>query len=641
VIQAAPHRTGGDLLQVLPGVFITQHSGQGKAYQVFYRGFDAVHGQDLEFWVGGAPVNEVSNIHGQGYADLHFVMPEVVTRITVLPGNYSPEQGDFAVAGTIRYDLGYREPGVTAKVTLGTFGERRAFIAYHPAQAAPGSFAAFEAQSTDGFGRSRAASRGSAIAQYVMALGDGQLRLLATGYTSRFESPGVVSLRDIESGQIGRFDTYGVRQGGYSSRYQFVTEYRVVDAHSEWTVAPYAVARALQLEQNYTGYLISEDRGDTVQLVNDSITTGFTSHYRYALDWLSQRDSIEAGVSARHDWINQSQRALDANNQRVVGTVVDAEIRAANLAGWLDLALSPLSPLKLRAGLRVDELAYDVQDQIPPTETPAGSTSLRPAGQVRTAMGAHVGPRATIDYAIVSGTHAVVSYGEGFRSPQARSLGNGERTPFTSVRSMEAGVRYTKSSINASLSVFRTTLNDDLVFDSATTRNELVPASERVGGALEFVVKPARWFVSSGSGTFTRATFAAGDTRYQAGDRLPYVPELIVRQDLAFTPTLAHYLSRPLTGRLGTSLTGMFNRPQPYGQRGHDVMLVDAVAELRLKELAVSLDVFNLLDTRWYDSEFTYSANWNPGGAARLVPERYVTVGAPRTVLATLSLFSN
>ncbi|HEY8946158.1 MAG TPA: TonB-dependent receptor plug domain-containing protein, partial [Polyangiaceae bacterium] len=81
VLALSPHRTASDLLTSVPGVFVTQHSGQGKAHQIFFRGFDAVHGQDIEFWVAGAPVNEVSNVHGQGYADLHFVMPEVVRQI--------------------------------------------------------------------------------------------------------------------------------------------------------------------------------------------------------------------------------------------------------------------------------------------------------------------------------------------------------------------------------------------------------------------------------------------------------------------------------------------------------------------------------------------------------------------------------
>jgi len=648
VIRAAPHRTGGDLLQIVPGAFITQHSGQGKAYQVFYRGFDAVHGQDLEFWVGGAPVNDVSNIHGQGYADLHFVMPEVVSRLTIQPANYSPEQGDFAVAGTIRYDLGYQEPGVAAKGTLGSFGERRVFLGYHRAGAAPGSFAAFESQSTDGFGRSRAASRTSAIAQQIIPLDSGQLRLLATGYAGRFDSPGVVSLRDIETGRVGRFDTYGIPQGGFSSRYQVVTEYREVEETSEFSVAPYFVQRGLELVQNYTGYLLDPQHGDTTQLVNESSTLGLTGHFRRALGWLSGHDSIEVGVSVRNDWIAQSQRDLAVGNARVLQTIVDAKVRALDAAGWFDLTLSPLTRLKLRAGLRLDHLAYRVQDNTPVDEARSGSDpnafarTLRPVstgGQVRTAMGAHYGPRASMDYVVARGTHAVVSYGEGFRSPQARSLGHGERTPFTRVRSMEAGLRYTTGAINASLSTFRTTLGNDLVFDAATARNEAVPASERLGGALEFVVKPNSWFVSSASGTYTRATFTQSDSFYRAGDKVPYAPELIVRQDLAFTPAFGKLAARPLTGRMGVALTGMFDRPQPYGRYGHDVFLVDAVAGLRLKELSVELNVLNLLDAKWYDSEFTYSANWNPGATARLVPERYVTVGAPRTVLWTLGVF--
>jgi hypothetical protein len=235
----------------------------------------------------------------------------------------------------------------------------------------------------------------------------------------------------------------------------------------------------------------------------------------------------------------------------------------------------------------------------------------------------------------------MLSYGEGFRSPQARSLGNGEKAPFTTVQSMEAGLRYATSRMNGSLSVFRTSLDHDLVFDAATTRNERVPGSTRIGSALEFTIKPTAWFVASGSGTYTRATFAASDAHYHEGDRLPYVPELIIREDLAVTPKLGRVWSRQLTGRFGTALTGMFNRPQPFGAFGHDVFLVDVTAELRLKEVGVGLDVFNLLDAHWYDSEFTYSANWDPTRVARLVPERYVTAGAPRTVLLSVSLYSN
>jgi TonB family protein len=647
-IQSAPHRTGGDLLQLVPGAFITQHSGQGKAYQVFYRGFDAVHGQDIEFWVGGAPVNEISNVHGQGYADLHFVMPEVVSRIAILPGNYSPDQGDFAVAGTIRYDLGYSEPGITAKATAGAFGERRGFIAYHPRDSSPESFAAFEAQSTDGFGPGRAAQRTSGVAQHVLRVGDGKLRWLATGYAARFDSPGVVRLAEIDEGKLGRFETYGASQGGFSSRYQFVGEYSGNSAGSAWSMASYLVLRGLELKQNYTGYLLDERNGDTTQLTNESTSLGVNGRYRYPIRWLSRRDSIEAGISVRNDWVSQSQLGVDEAGSDVISRVVDAKIRALDAAGWLDLAVSPISRLKIRAGLRVDGLAYAVRDDVPPTDghasanasaSPVPSDSTGLGGQVRSAMGTHFGPRVTLDGALAPGLHGIASYGEGFRSPQARSLGDGEKAPFTTVQSMEVGLRYVTTSINASVAVFRTALTDDLVFDAATTRNEAVPSSRRLGGALEFLIKPTTWFLSSGSATYTRATFTGSDTRYDVGDKLPYVPELVVRQDIAFTPRLGRVWSRPLTGRFGAALTGMFRRPQPYGTFGHDVFLLDSVTEIRLESVALGIDVFNLLDARWYDAEFTYSANWNRGEVARLVPERYVTIGSPRALLTTLTLF--
>lgn len=650
VIRAAPHRTGGDLLQVVPGVFITQHSGQGKAYQVFYRGFDAVHGQDLEFWVGGAPVNEVSNIHGQGYADLHFVMPEVVSSVRVLPGTYSPTQGDFAVAGTVLYDLGYREPGVTAKGTLGSFGERRVFLAYHRPESPPGSFAAVEAQSTSGFGPGRASQRSSGIAQHLFRFEEGHLRLLGTAYAGRFDSPGVVSLRDVEQGALSRFATYDVTQGGYSSRYQLVGEYAAHRDESAWGMTPYAVLRGLELKQNYTGYLINETDGDSAQLVNEAATLGVTGYYRHALHAVSPRDGIEAGISLRNDWISQSQLDVATGNDRVLGTVVDAKIRAMDASGWIDLTVRPIQRIKLSAGLRVDGLSYEVQDNTPATESRAGADPdafarelrpVSPGGQVRTSMGIHYGPRFTIDGMIDRGLHGVLAYGEGFRSPQARSLGHGEQTPFTKVRSSEAGVRYASARVDGSVSTFLTALNDDLVFDAATTRNEKVPGTLRVGGAIEFTIKPAAWFVSAGSATYTQARFTESDSQYHSGDKLPYVPELLLRHDLAFTPALGRIRSHDLRGRFGTALTGMFNRPQPYGVFGHDVVLIDTAAELRWREIAVGLDVFNLLDSDWYDSEFTYSANWNPGGAARLVPDRYVTVGAPRTLLATLSVYAD
>ncbi|MEY4547489.1 MAG: hypothetical protein RL685_3684, partial [Pseudomonadota bacterium] len=308
LLHAAPHRNASELLLVVPGVFVSQHSGEGKAHQIFLRGFDAAHGQDIEMWAAGAPVNEVSNVHGQGYADLHFLIPEVVQTIRSTPGVYDPRQGDFAVAGSLQLELGYGEPGVTAQAAFGNFGRRRLFLAYHPESAGSETFGAFELENADGFGPARAARHGSGIAQARYDLGPFALRWMASTYAGRFDSPGVLRLDDIKVGGLDRFATYDGKQGGYSSRTQLVAELtsdtRGAPATAglappeEWSLSPYLVLRTLQLRANFTGYLGSVE-GDSVQQRNEALTVGMRSYYRRNVSLFSARDQLEAGLSLR------------------------------------------------------------------------------------------------------------------------------------------------------------------------------------------------------------------------------------------------------------------------------------------------------------------------------------------------------
>jgi TonB family protein len=639
VLSAAPHRDASELLLVVPGVFVSQHSGEGKAHQIFFRGFDAVHGQDVELWAGGAPVNEVSNLHGQGYADLHFLIPEVVRRIDSTPGVYDPRQGDFAVAGTMRFELGYGEPGATVSASLGSFGRRRYFLAYRPESATEETFAAFELESTDGFGPSRAARHGSAIAQLTHDFGGLTARALATTYAGRFDSAGVLPLAEIESGNVDRLATYDGTQGGYSSRTQLVLELRE-RAEAEpagaleperWSLSPYVVFRTLELRSNFTGNLTSSE-GDSYQQLNEATTLGATGWYRRRLPLVSERDSLEAGVSLRSDAVRQSQHRLSTLNDRVtddeLSPGVDADVRGTDAAAHVDLALYPLERLTLRAGLRADALSYITEDR-------GGGAE----GQTRSALGAQLSKRATIDVALLPRLRALLSYGEGFRSPQARSLGDGETTPFTRVTSVEAGARYRSGQLlTASAALFYTRLSDDLVFDPATVRNELVPPTRRLGAAVSAVYEPSELLVASGSFTYTRATFAGDGGAYASGDLLPYVPQIVARADVAFTPVLGEVFDwGALRAHVGVAATYLGRRPLPYSELGHDVGLIDARAALRLGPFETSLDVFNVLDADWYDGEFVYASAF--AGEPSLVPQRHVTVGPPRTFVWSLTLF--
>lgn len=628
VLEAAPRKSGSDLLMAVPGVFITQHSGEGKAHQIFFRGFDAVHGQDMEISVGGIPINEVSNLHGQGYADLNFVIPEVVNRIDALPGAFDPSQGDFAIAGSIRYQLGYRQPGITARGTYGMFNTRRVMLAYHPESEPEETFAAFEAYGTDGFGTGRAAQRTSGMGQILLSLGErADLRMIGSAYAGRFGAPGVLLQDEIIDGTVDRFGSYDTHQGGHATRAQLGAELRHAGDSWRMSVMPWVVRRTLELRFNFTGALGDPENGDNTTQLHNATTLGLSGSFEKDLPIFSDHDSVGAGVYLRHEMIDQAQRSSSGNVDPVqLGQQrVDADISATNAAGWLDLSVRPVSRLLMRAAVRFDGLSFRIDDAL--TQT------------TRSAQGLQVGPKATVDVAIVPGLHALASYGMGFRSPQARSLADGEDTPFTRLHGFEAGLRYTLAShLAASVAGFASLLSDDLVFNEATSRNEAVPGTMRVGVAADVTVTPSEWFVSAFGASYTRASFTETDARFDEGDLLPYVPQLVVRSDSAVTPVLARFWGRELQGKIGAGWSYLFNRPLPYGETGTDVFLLDAQASLRLQEVEIGISATNLLGHEYNDSELVYPSTFG-SGPMQLIPRRHVTTGAPRTVLATLTIY--
>ena len=120
-----PRANASELLKLAPGILLTNEGGEGHAEQVFLRGFDAREGQDIEFTVGGVPINESGNLHGNGYADTHFIIPELVQSLRVVEGPFDPRQGNYAVAGSADYELGLAQRGLTAKLHRGSFGTQR------------------------------------------------------------------------------------------------------------------------------------------------------------------------------------------------------------------------------------------------------------------------------------------------------------------------------------------------------------------------------------------------------------------------------------------------------------------------------------------------------------------------------------
>ncbi len=663
LLNLAPHASGADMLMAAPGMYVGHVEGDAVASTIFLRGFDAQHGQDIELKVGSVPINIPSHLHGQGYADLGFLIPEVVQRLRVIEGVYDPRQGDFAVAGSAHFELGVRERGYHVKTSLGTFRTRRFVGIWAPRDESDDTFGAVAVRTTDGFGPgNRGGIAGSGIAQYGFELPAGyRLIVFASAYGARSGIAGALRRDDYDAGRVGFFDSYSFptakAQSAFSSRVSLGLEIdKTTETGAHLETSLWIALTDFRLRANYTGFtqraVIDPTRvglGDLVEQGNADTAVGASARFRTSKILLSKDlvAHVEPGFSLRAATSEQQQNLLMPPDNQTWDRRIDATIRSTDLGAYLDLDLRAFRKLKLAGGVRADVLFYDVDDRLANNAPSFRRVSYVP-GYRRTALGVAAGPRASIEYALLPWLTPVLSYGVGYRSPQARVLAEGERAPYTTVTSYEAGVRVSSEGerLVASLAAYRTTLTDDLAFDPAENTLARIGPTSRKGLAAYVVARPADFLLGSVSVTYVHATLDAPpvatadnpNPAYKEGQRLPFVPTLVGRLDLGVRGTLAGYGRDRLVGRAGTGFSVIGERPLPRGQVAEPFALLDLSFGLRFREVELGMDVTNVAGRRWTDTELFYSSNWPTREIPSTIPARHFVAGAPRTVTFSLAV---
>jgi TonB family protein len=661
-LSLVPRKAAAELLKLAPGILLTNEGGEGHANQVFLRGFDAREGQDIEFSVGGVPINQAGNLHGNGFADLNFIIPEVVSSLRVLEGPYDPRQGNFAVAGSAEYELGLAQRGVGLQLGYGNYGARRALALWGPPGASPHTFGAAEVYETDGFGQNRDATRGSAIGQYEGHLGaDTTCRLTLQGYSARWHSAGVVREDDHEAGRKGFFDTYDFGQGGGATRFSVSGEIESRSGGVVYRNQAFAILATSRFRENFTGFLLDvqepqqtlhSQRGDLIDQSTSTTTVGARGFARTGFEALGRRHEAEVGYFARYDVTDGTEYRIEAATSAPYHVDLDLRSRIAEVGVYADLSLTPLSWLTLRGGARFELFTFDilnrcaVQSVAHPSKTnpPLDNSCLD-----QEEFGAHrepVQPSTTASTAFLPRVSALVtplshltvsgSYGNGIRSIDPQFVTQDVKTPFASARSIDLGVSYTRDLSFASLAlrtgVFETKVDQDLIFSESAGRNVLGGSSTRRGllGAARLT---GGFFDESLNVTLVRAIF--DDT----GLLIPYVPDLVVRSDTSVWHRLPWSPGGvPLVASAGIGVTFVGRRPLPFGDRSDRIFTVDASVSLARRPLKLALAAANLLDAQYRLGEFNYASDLRSQPAPTLVPVRHFTAGAPRQVMLTLEV---
>jgi iron complex outermembrane receptor protein len=656
-----PRQNASELLKLAPGILLTNEGGDGHAEQVFLRGFDAREGQDIEFTVGGVPINESGNLHGNGYADTHFIIPEVVERLRVVEGPFDPRQGNYAVAGSADYELGLERRGLTAKYMGGSFGTQRGLVLWGPPAETAHTFGAAEAYKTNGFGQNRDSQRGSAIAQYEGTLSRGSYRLTGQVYATNYHSAGVIREDDYENGIKGFYDTQDRGQGGDSVRASIAADLETKTANTTLGQQVFLIKRTMRIREDFTGYLLDvqtaiqnphPQRGDLLDLDADELTLGGRGWARWTGKGFGERQQLELGYFARYDQVGGVQQRLFPATLVPYHTDTNLQSNLVDVGLYGALDLRATHWLTLNGGLRADVFSFDVNDLCavhsidnPNMNSPPGDASCldqqdfgmhREPNQRADTVATTVLPKGSLLLGPFQHLMFSASYGQGVRSVDPIYVTQDVKTPFASVEAYEGGVTYAGPvgplELVARSIFFQTHVDKDYIFSETVGRNVLGVGTTRTGwvGAVRATAPP---FDESANLTLVKSTY---DDNHLL---VALVPDVVLRSDTALWTDLPWRVrGAPLRGALSAGITYVGQRALPFGARSGTIFTIDANATVAWSHYEVGLSVTNLLDTKYRLGEYNFVSNFQQGVPPTLVPSRLFTAGAPRGIFGTFTV---
>ncbi|HMF93931.1 MAG TPA: TonB-dependent receptor [Vicinamibacterales bacterium] len=614
-----PMMRTGDVLETVPGMVISQHSGEGKANQYYVRGFNLDHGTDFATTVAGLPVNMPTHGHGQGYSDLNFLIPELVSGVQFSKGPYFAEQGDFATAGAASINLVNVLPRPLMRVEGGDQGFARAVAAASPKLAAGHVIAALEAEHNDGpWIRPDDFRKINGVLRY--SRGDTVNGFAVTGlaYHATWHATDQVPQRAIDQGLIDRFGTIDPTDGGDGSRFSGSLEWQRTRNAATTKVIAYGLRSDLNLFSNFTLFLNDPAHGDQIHQSDHRFVTGATVSYRRIDRWGTRQLQNTVGVQVRNDDITsvglahtEARRPLDTIRQ-------DGVLQTSGAVyGQSDISWAPW--LRTLAGARVDGYRFRVDSIDGANSGVADASIASPKG------GAVVGPW--------RGTEVYANAGFGFHSNDARGTTitrdpvTGEPTdrvtPLTRAKGSEVGVRTVViPHLQTSLALWTLSLASELVFAGDAGTAEAGRPSRRSGIEWSNYYSLRSWLILDGDVSRSSARFTDVDP---AGDRIPGSVRTVV--SAGTTVDSIHNVFGSIRLR--------YFGPRPLiaddSVRSNATTLVNLTAGYRLtKTVRFALDVFNLLDAKDSDIDYYYTSRL-PGEPAAGVADIHLHPTVPRT----------
>lgn len=620
-IDAMPKRSAADLLRNVPGIQIVQHGGQGKGYQFYLRGFDAVHGADIETKLDDIPLNEASNVHAHGYLDLSFIIPEAVEAVDATKGSYRLAQGNFGTAGSIRYRLGVPQRGTRSTYEFGSTLRHRLSLVHAPVRRSKETFVALEAMDDQGYGQRRRAQRLSGIGQAELYEGRGTTVVaMAALYGARFELPGTVRLDDVRRGDIGFTDSYTDDSAGESSRAIVSMRVETDRGRIESRTSTWVQARRLLLDENFTGDLVFEEPGDRHRQLHGVVSPGVSTELGIRV-----HPKVEIPVFARYQ-VDLGEQSTDQLTPEGMTWDVPRDLAFAQhaLGFGTGVRAAPASWVQVEAGGRVDVFATQVRDRVQNEEF-AGATAA-------------VSPRVMTKFLPLDRWQLFAAYGRGVRSPEARAYTLPEAAPenedlsryrggkarVTQSDGVEVGTRVQPSILDVGVAGFGTWIDRESIFDHVSGFNIERSATQRLGVEGDVQLHPTSWFDIGADVTWTRARFL------RSGAPIPGAPPLIV--------TAKASLAHPKGWRAGVRWFVLGARPLSYGAVAAPTTVMDLNVGYRYRWAQLDVSIDNLWNQQWREGEYHFASHWDPERPRSQLPTVHAVAGNPFMARVALTI---
>ena len=614
----------GELLEVVPGLIVTQHSGDGKANQYFLRGFNLDHGTDLATSVDGVPVNMPTHGHGQGYTDINFIIPELVQSIEYRKGTYYAETGNFSAAGAVnmRYRRSLEAPLVVLEA--GEDNYVRSLIAGSSQLGGGTLLMGFDYANIDGpWLLEENYRKRNGLLRYSRETERGLFSVTAQGYEGDWRSTDQIPLRAVQSGQIDRFGTVDPTDAGDSHRYSLTADWTAALGSGQSKALLYAIDYDLDLISNFS-YFTDPDNGDQFQQIDQRRVYGGDWSWRSSFGWLGREQDFATGVQVRHDDIGKVGLYRTIARERF-DTVREDAVKQTSYGVYSSIDTRWSDSIRTTVGLRADRFEFDVDAGLAPNSG-QGSDSI-------------VSPKFALVLGPWSKTEFFFNAGKGFHSNDARGTTitvdpTDGVTPADKVDALvdavglDVGVRTAiVPNTQLSLSLWSLKLDSELLFVGDAGTTEASRASERRGIEASVIWNPLSWLIVDADLAWSRSRFSDFDA---AGDRIPGAVENVASVGVA--------IDHP-SGWFGGARFRHFGEAaliEDNRVRSEPTTLVNLEAGYRFwKRYKISAAVYNVFDSE--DNDITYFYESQLASETQPVEDIHFHPVEPRTVRVTLS----